>query len=95
MACYTYILVSRSRNALYVGATDDLPGRLLQHREGRVDAHSARYRIELLVWYEPHGDLEAAILRERQISRWRRAWKNDLITAFNPAWRDLSIEAPR
>ena len=88
MACYTYILVSRSRNALYVGATDDLRARLLQHRKGAVDAHSARYRIELLVWYEAHATLAAAERRERQIARWRRVWKDELISAFNPSWRD-------
>lgn len=92
MAYHVYILVSRSGNALYTGMTDDLAKRILQHQTGKADAHTQFYRIRHLVYVECHETREAAQLRERQIKRWRRAWKVALIESQNPSWRDLSME---
>ena len=94
MPCFTYILASRSHNALYVGSARDLRRRVEQHRAGVVEAHTAKYRIHKLVWFEVHDTLEAALIRERRIKRWRRAWKDELIASVNPGWRDLAVEIP-
>ena len=94
MACFTYILASRSHNALYVGSARDLRRRVEQHRAGAVEAHTAKYRIHKLVWFEVHDTLEAALIRERRIKHWRRTWKEELIASVNPGWRDLAVEIP-
>ncbi len=93
MAHYVYILASRPGGAIYIGATSDLRRRLEQHR-AKVVGHTARYGITTLVWFETHADLYAALERERQVKRWRRAWKDELIAEVNPEWRDLSGQIP-
>jgi putative endonuclease len=82
-----YLLASRSR-ALYVGVTTDLPRRLAEHRAGA--GHTGRYRIDRLVYAEPHDRIVDAIAREKQIKGWRREKKVARIEASNPTWRDLS-----
>lgn len=94
MPCFTYMLASRSHNALYVGSARDHRRRVAQHRAGAVEAHTAKYRIHKLVWFETHDTLEAALIRERRIKRWRRKWKEELIASVNPGWRDLAVEIP-
>jgi putative endonuclease len=86
---YVYILASRPGGALYTGRTRDLRSRLDAHRAG-LSRHTSRYNIRTLVWFEEHESFEASLHRERAIKRWRRAWKIELITAFNPAWQDVS-----
>ncbi|MEM1315316.1 MAG: GIY-YIG nuclease family protein [Pseudomonadota bacterium] len=95
MTAYVYILASASSNALYIGAAAQLRERLAQHRAGTAGAHTARYRIHRLIWFEAHDDLRAAREREHRLKRWRRAWKEALVAERNPAWRDLSAEVPR
>ena len=87
---YVYILASRPRGALYIGSTNDLGRRMLEHKEGIGSRHTARYGIVNLVWLEPHESAFAARGRERQIKRWHRPWKFALIEARNPDWRDLT-----
>ena len=84
-----YLLASRRNGTLYIGVTSDLLQRTWQHRNHVVAGFSSRYRIELLVWFEFHGTMESAILREKQIKKWNRAWKIGLIETHNPTWRDL------
>ena len=91
---FVYMLVSRSGNALYTGMTADLRRRMDQHLNGLTGAHTQKYRIRKLVWFETHDTLEQAYLRERRIKRWRRAWKNELITSANPTWQDLTLHIP-
>ena len=86
---YVYILASKSR-ALYVGVTNDLARRVYEHKHKRVPGFTSHYNIDRLVHYEMGQDIEAAILREKEIKRWRRAKKIALIEATNPSWRDLS-----
>jgi putative endonuclease len=86
-----YILSSRTR-ALYVGVTNDLPRRLLQHHSGEASAFTRRYQINRLVYVETTPDVEAAIAREKQIKGWTRARKVALIESMNPLWRDLGRE---
>jgi len=85
----TYIMASRRNGTLYVGVTGDLVRRVWEHREGVVAGFTRQYRVKHLAWYEPHEDVAAAILREKQIKEWKRAWKIELIEAMNPDWRDL------
>jgi putative endonuclease len=85
-----YIVASQRNGTLYVGVTSDLPGRVYQHREGLIDGFTKRYGVKLLVWFEIHESMEAAIVREKQLKNWRRAWKLLLIEAENPTWRDLA-----
>ncbi len=92
MAFYTYILACNSNTAIYIGVTGNLFHRVAQHRVGNGSQFTARYRIRKLVYFETHEFLPEAIHRERQLKRWRRDWKNQLIEVANPDWADLSME---
>lgn len=85
-----YILVKASHSTFYTGVTSNLLARLYQHRNETLGGFTARYGIKRLVWFERHECMESAILREKQIKRWARQWKYDLINAMNPTWRDLA-----
>ena len=82
-------MASRPQGTLYVGVTGWLLHRVTAHRSGLLPGFTARYRVDRLVWYEPHDTFEAAIRRETCIKRWNRAWKIGLIERANPMWRDL------
>lgn len=84
-----YILASKRNGTLYVGVTADLARRMSEHRSDAVDGFTKRYGIHRLVHAEYHETMPDAILREKQIKKWRRAWKLDLIEQNNPEWRDL------
>ena len=89
---FVYILASQPNGTLYVGVTSDLPARVWQHRNDLVDGFTKRYGVHRLVYVEAHETMEDAILREKRIKRWRRAWKVRLIELANPEWRDLYDE---
>ncbi len=89
MTYYVYILASRQRGTLYVGVTNDLVRRAYEHREGLVDGFTKTRGVKTLLFFEPHDDIEHAIAHEKQLKRWRRAWKVRLIERDNPDWRDL------
>lgn len=84
-----YILASQRNGTLYTGVTSNLMQRVWQHRNNLADGFTQAYDVHRLVWYELHGEMLAAITREKQIKNWRRAWKLALIEASNPDWRDL------
>lgn len=86
---YVYILSSRPNGAIYIGVTNDLKGRVIDHRDGVGSKHTARYKIDRLVYYEMFTDINLAIAREKTLKKWDRPWKDDLINAFNPSWRDM------
>jgi putative endonuclease len=88
---YTYIVASRSHN-FYVGVTSAIEVRVLQHKEGRFEGYSKRYKCNRLVWLERHSYIRNAIAREKQLKGWSRAKKIALIEGENPAWVDLSEE---
>lgn len=85
-----YILASKPYGTLYIGVTSDLMARLDQHREGSTPGFTARYRVVHLVRYEMFGDMVTAISREKQLKRWHRQWKINLIESDNPDWHDLA-----
>ncbi|MBY8826878.1 GIY-YIG nuclease family protein [Hephaestia mangrovi] len=87
-----YILTNQKGGALYTGVTADPLGRIAQHRAGSIPGFAARYRLKRLVHIEFFGDMENAILREKQIKRWHRDWKIRLIEESNPEWRDLATD---
>lgn len=84
-----YIIASRPGGTLYVGVTSDLIQRVAQHKSGELGGFTDRYQVKTLVWFEVHGAMEPAIVREKEIKKWRRDWKVDLIEADNPKWQDL------
>jgi len=86
---YVYLLASRPNGTLYIGVTNDLAKRVWQHREGLIDGFTKKYAVRLLVWYEETDSIEAAIVREKQIKKWNRSWKVELIEKINPDWKDL------
>ncbi|AJP74773.1 hypothetical protein TS85_23430 [Sphingomonas hengshuiensis] len=85
-----YILASRPRGTLYIGVTSDLPGRLYQHRNGVTAGFVARYNVQRLVYFETCEAMDGAIAREKQLKRWHREWKLNLIERANPEWNDLA-----
>ena len=84
-----YIMASKRNGTVYTGVTSDLLRRVCQHREGLQPGFTRRYACHLLVWYEQHGTMESAILREKQLKAGSRQRKCALIEARNPTWRDL------
>jgi putative endonuclease len=82
-------MASKRNGTLYTGVTSDLVNRVWQHRTGCVDGFTKRYGCKMLVWYEIGGDMDHAILREKQIKADSRARKLTLIEDMNPDWRDL------
>ena len=89
---YVYILANRKDGTLYVGVTSVLVQRVYQHKVGAVDGFTKRYGIDRLVYFEPFGDIQLAIAREKQIKTWKRSWKIELIEKNNPDWTDLYPE---
>ena len=83
-----YILASKYQGVLYTGVTSNLPQRIWQHKHKLVDGFSRQYNVERFVWYELHLEMYAAITREKQIKKWNRAWKIELIETDNPNWND-------
>ena len=86
---HVYILASARNGTLYVGVTSQLVQRIWQHKNHVFEGFSQRYKVDQLVWFEPHESMETAILREKQIKSGSRKRKLDLIETMNPGWRDL------
>ncbi|HYS49019.1 MAG TPA: GIY-YIG nuclease family protein [Xanthobacteraceae bacterium] len=89
---FVYILANRRNGTLYVGVTNNLIQRLIQHRAKAVPGFTRTYGLDKLVYFEEYASILEARARERVLKRWRRAWKIALIEKQNPAWRDLTDE---
>ena len=85
---WVYILANKPNGILYTGVTRDIAKRAWQHREGGC-GFTRRYGVKRLVYCEHHDTIVGAILRERNLKHWPRAWKVRLILAMNPNWDDL------
>ena len=85
-----YILASQRNGTLYIGVTSDLIARIHQHRNEALGGFTRKYGVKRLVWFEVHEEMEPAIIREKQLKKWNRAWKLRLIEEANPGWRDLA-----
>jgi putative endonuclease len=84
MSYYVYIIASRRDGAIYIGVTNDH-----QHRTKAVPGFTSKYNITQLVWFEVYDDPVSAITREKELKKWKRNWKVQLIEAENPEWKDL------
>lgn len=89
MAGYIYIMASKRNGTLYVGVTSDLVRRVYEHKTNQLQGFTQKYAIHNLVWYDIAETMDAAILREKQVKKWNRAWKQRLIEETNPEWLDL------
>jgi putative endonuclease len=85
-----YILASREYGTLYIGVTSDLLARIYQHRTAAMQGFTSRYRVYRLVRFELFATMPEAIAREKQLKRWHRQWKINLIESENPDWHDLA-----
>jgi putative endonuclease len=86
---YVYILASKTYGTLYIGVTSDLVKRVYEHKHSLVKGFTQKHRIHKLVYFECHDDIYEAIKREKQLKRWKRQWKINLIEKVNPSWKDL------
>ena len=89
---YVYILASKKNGTLYIGVTSDLVKRVYEHKNNLVDGFTKSYSVHLLVYFEQTNDIESAISREKQLKKWNRKWKLELIEKDNPQWNDLYNE---
>jgi putative endonuclease len=89
MNYYVYILASKPYGTLYIGVTNDLVRRVWEHKNDFVEGFTKKYAVHRLVYYEQCGDVESAINREKQMKKWKRRWKPELIEKMNPDWKDL------
>ena len=87
---YVYVLASRKHGTLYIGVTNDLIRRIYQHKTKAVRGFTKRYGVDTLVYFEIFDDPLSAIAREKQLKKWNREWKVQLIESKNPNWVDLS-----
>ena len=87
-----YLLASHHNGTLYTGVTSNLLARVTQHRDVITRGFTREYGIKRLVWFEVHEEMASAILREKRIKKWLRAWKIALIEADNPDWRDRAVD---
>jgi putative endonuclease len=92
---WVYILASGKHGTLYIGVTNDLVRRVYQHKNKTIKGFTSQYGVHLLVWYEGYDNPTAAIEREKELKKWRREWKVNLIEQDNPNWDDLYPDITR
>jgi putative endonuclease len=89
---YVYLLTNWNNKVMYVGVTSNLERRVYEHKNKLVEGFTEKYNVNKLVYFETTNDVMAAIEREKQIKKWRREKKNNLMIVANPEWKDLSLE---
>jgi len=92
MPYYVYILTNWTDKVMYVGVTKDLMRRLYQHKNELIPGFTSKYNVHKLVYFEETDDVLTALEREKEIKKWRREKKNNLVEKWNPEWKDLSSE---
>ena len=90
---WIYIMTNQRNTTPYIGVTNDLDRRVFEHKEEKIIGFCKRYNLDKLVYTESCSNIEDAIRREKQLKRWKRAWKEELINKVNPEWKDLYQEA--
>ncbi|MCK9352511.1 MAG: GIY-YIG nuclease family protein [Candidatus Paceibacterota bacterium] len=86
---FVYILANERNGTLYIGVTSDLVKRIHEHKTNAIDGFTKKYNVHILVYYEMAEDIRGAIEREKQLKKWNRQWKLNLIEKENPTWKDL------
>ncbi|MCR3955214.1 MAG: GIY-YIG nuclease family protein [Gudongella sp.] len=86
---YVYILTNKTNNVLYIGVTSDITRRVYEHKSKMIDGFTYKYNVNKLVYVEETDSVESAILREKQLKKWRREKKIALVDSMNPTWNDL------
>jgi len=89
---YVYILASKKNGTLYIGVTSNLIQRIWQHKNKQAEGFTKKYNVHTLVYCEQHEVMETAITREKQMKKWKRDWKIQLIEKDNPQWEDLWLK---
>ncbi len=89
---YVYIISNKHNNVLYIGVTNNLERRMYEHKNKLIDGFSKKYNCNKLVWFEHTECIEGAILKEKQMKKWKREFKENVIKEMNPEWRDLSLD---
>ena len=89
---YVYILTNKKDGTLYTGVTNNLERRVFEHKNKLYQGFTLKYNLDKLVYFEEYQHVNEAILREKRIKKWKRAWKINLITKENPEWRDLAAD---
>jgi len=85
---YVYITASKRNGTLYIGVTSNLKKRIYEHKESLIDGFTKKYNVDKLVYFEMTNDINSAIQREKQLKKWKREWKINLIEKENPCWID-------
>ena len=91
---YIYILASKRNGTLYVGVTNNLERRMSEHQQNLVEGFTKKYHVHHLIYYETTNNINAALQREKQLKKWNRNWKLELIEKSNPVWQDLLTGFP-
>jgi putative endonuclease len=86
---FVYILTNWNNKVIYTGVTNDLKRRMNEHKNRQIDGFTKKYNLHKLVYFEESSDIRSAIGREKEIKKWRREKKNELVESFNPLWKDL------
>jgi putative endonuclease len=89
---YVYIITNKNHTVYYTGRTNNLARRVEEHKSKVIKGFTSRYNCNELLYFEEFIDLKEAIHREKQIKRYPRLWKENLINSLNPKWVDLSDE---
>lgn len=87
---YVYLLTNKNNKVMYVGVTNNLERRIFEHKAKMLPGFTEKYNVNKLVYFEETNDVRVAITREKEIKKWRREKKNNLVVAVNPEWKDLS-----
>ena len=89
---YVYMITNFNNNVLYIGVTNNLKRRIYEHKNGDINGFTKKYNVYKLVCFEHFANIEYAIRREKQLKKWKRLWKNELVESKNPKWTDLYDE---
>ena len=87
---FVYILASKRNGTLYIGVTNNLIRRVFEHKNGLIEGFTKKNNLNNLVYYDVTTDINGALQREKQLKKWNRRWKLNLIESENPEWKDLS-----
>lgn len=87
---FVYILASTRNGSLYIGITNDIARRINEHKTNQVPGFTCKYKVHKLVYAEEYTYVHTALIREKQLKKWKRTWKINLIEQANPEWKDLS-----